>query len=62
MADFCKECSIEIYGEDSGDLKGLCEAGFVAMVICEGCGPTYVDPEGLCTVVDCLRTHREEKK
>ena len=23
MADFCKQCSIENFGEDSGDLMGL---------------------------------------
>ena len=23
MADFCKDCSIEMFGRDTGDLKGL---------------------------------------
>lgn len=61
MADFCQECSNDIFGEDFGDLKGLCQTGFVSMVICEGCGPTYVDSDGRCAVKDCLQKHRLEE-
>lgn len=44
MADLCKQCSVEIYGEDSGDLAGF-EDG--TMVLCEGCGRWItVDAEG----------------
>ena len=51
MADFCKDCSEELFGRDCGDLKGLItedqwKEGYAAPVICEGCGYTYVDHEG----------------
>ena len=53
MADFCKQCSIEHFGEDFGDLKGCTTKedwakGLAAIVICEGCGIIQVDPEGSC--------------
>ncbi len=47
MADFCKECSIVMFGEDFGDLAGLVEEGDVAVVLCEGCGTVAVDDEGV---------------
>ena len=37
MADFCHDCSIEIFGRDCKDLYGLCEKGDYIWVICEGC-------------------------
>lgn len=51
MADFCKDCSEELFGRDCEDLKGLItedqwKEGYAAPVICEGCGYTYVDHEG----------------
>jgi hypothetical protein len=51
MADFCKDCSIEMFGRDTGDLKGLIteddfKAGYAMPVICEGCGCIWVDHEG----------------
>ena len=52
MADFCHECSIETFGEDFGDLKGIgkpgvtLEPGYGWQAICEGCGPILVDNEG----------------
>jgi predicted nucleic-acid-binding Zn-ribbon protein len=66
VADFCKQCSIEIFGEDHGDLKGIGEyrdklpdidnsLGWFA--ICEGCGYTIVDDDGQCISKDC-RIHR----
>ena len=45
MADFCKQCSEELFNRDSGDLAGLCNKGMID-VICEGCGPIYVDSTG----------------
>ena len=58
MADFCAQCSIEIFGEDFGDLKGLIKEkdarkGLVACVICEGCDFTEVDHTGKCVAVYC---------
>jgi len=60
MADFCKKCSEELFGEDMRDLAGLISAekvakGFGAMVICEGCGGVLVDHEGRCISKDCVR-------
>jgi len=47
MADFCKQCSEEMFGQDFGDLAfgedRLWEA------ICEGCGFTIVDGDGVCS-------------
>lgn len=62
MADFCQQCSIEHLGEDFGDLKGLSTPEDTAKekfmeVLCEGCGPTYVDHEGICRSPDCMCHH-----
>lgn len=51
MADFCKECSIDMWGGDSKDLAGLItqeevSKGYGALVLCEGCGMIRVDHEG----------------
>jgi len=62
MADFCKQCSIDHFGEDLGDLSGLSSEedtrkGMYAVVICEGCGPCQVDHTGKCVSKDCLCKH-----
>lgn len=63
MADFCKQCSIEIFGKDSQDLAGLTSPeeaaqGRFAYTICEGCGPVYLAPDGSC-LGGCLdKSHR----
>ena len=62
MADFCRQCSEEMFGEDFEDLKGLIAAdevqkGFGACVLCEGCGATLVDSEGNCISKDCLTSN-----
>ena len=49
MADFCKACSIEVWGEDGGDLTGLTTpdqqaAGLYREALCETCGFTIVNP------------------
>ena len=59
MADFCKQCSIAGFGEDYGDLAGLNvdadgKAWPYTVVLCEGCGPIQVNPEGVCVSCDCL--------
>lgn len=61
MADFCKACSLHHFNQDAGDLAGLCTPqdnaqGFFAQVLCEGCGPIYVDHEGVCQGF-CLEAH-----
>ena len=53
MADFCKQCSEQLFGEDFGDLKGLSPQDCLttdryAVVLCEGCGTTQVDNDGNC--------------
>lgn len=57
MADFCKQCSIDTFGEDSKDLAGLCKEGETIIVLCEGCGCTEVDWKGKCINPDCLEKH-----
>jgi hypothetical protein len=57
MADFCKDCSIELFGEDHGDLAGISikenEAeDLYPIVICEGCGIIEVNTEGVCQGCD----------
>ena len=51
MADFCMDCSLEIFGEDLGDLAGLgngkvLQPGYGWVALCEGCGPILVDSSG----------------
>ena len=61
MADFCRQCSLDLFGQDAGDLRGLggkddkpLEPGEGYLVICEGCGPTLVNKDGECIAEDCL--------
>lgn len=59
MADFCKQCSDDTFGEDFKELANLSKvedslAGVFAVVICEGCGPTQVDHLGNCISPYCL--------
>lgn len=55
MADFCQECSIDMFGKDFGDLahagaRDLTQEelnkGEGWVVLCEGCGWITVDNEG----------------
>lgn len=62
MADFCAQCSVDIFGEDFGDLAGLGDGtalkpGEGWLALCEGCGPTCVDPEGRCIAPNCDKKH-----
>lgn len=60
MADFCKACSDKLFGPGMPpDLGGITKEpewlqGLAVSVICEGCGPIQVDPEGNCVSQDCL--------
>jgi hypothetical protein len=65
MADFCKQCSIDNFGEDFGDLAGITKPedfaeGKAVIVICEGCGVVQVDPDGVCISADCLEKGHKE--
>lgn len=60
MADFCRACSIEIFGEDHRELAEITTEeqqakGHYAVVICEGCGIIQVDKDGNCVSKDCLK-------
>lgn len=46
MADFCAQHSIELFDEDFGDFKGLCGPDECIQVLCESCGPVYVNHKG----------------
>lgn len=64
MADFCKQCSVEIFGKDFKELAGITTPahwadGKAVVVICEGCGPIQVDPDGNCISQDCIGDHRK---
>ncbi|QPB12249.1 hypothetical protein [Providencia phage PSTCR5] len=57
MADFCRDCAIDILGFDTKDLAGLITKedmynGIRAHVICEGCGWILVDHNGVRVSVD----------
>jgi len=61
MADFCEQCSKDM-GFSENDLRGITKPedvvqGLYAVVLCEGCGPIQVDPEGNCISADCLLKH-----
>ncbi len=69
MADFCKQCSIELFGEDCGDLKGISSRsltedeiknGIGWTALCEGCGSTVVNDDGECIFPHCLKKHEKE--
>lgn len=60
MANFCKACSIELFGKDFGDLAGITRKsherrGEAMVVICEGCGVIQVNHLGECISSDCLK-------
>lgn len=62
MADFCKQCSIDNFGEDYGDLANLrpdlvLADGEGLLVLCEGCGPAIVLHDGTCISKDCDKKH-----
>ena len=65
MADFCKQCSIQQFGEDFGDLAGLCtemdnEHNQYPEALCEGCGFIQVNYLGECVHADtCLGKHEQ---
>lgn len=65
MADFCKQCSIDMFGEDFKDLQGLSTSsdtanGLYATALCEGCGATQVDHLGICVSPHCDKKHGEK--
>lgn len=61
MADFCKQCSIQYLGSDFGDLAGIADPGMLSSQLCEGCGYTWVDENGVCCS-DCMQRHSLQEK
>jgi hypothetical protein len=66
MADFCRQCIRDVLGVvpnfGQADLEGLTRPedwaeGKAVEVICEGCGPTQVDPTGRCVSDVCTINH-----
>lgn len=60
MADFCKQCSMEIFLEDYGDLANLGPASELTegngwKALCEGCGSIVVAQDGSCIAKWCRR-------
>ena len=49
MADFCVQCA-----PDLGGLVGIAKIGWIAPVICECCGHTWVDSQGNCVYKRCI--------
>lgn len=62
MAEFCKQCYIALLDLDDTDFADLCDKGFTIIVLCEGCGPTEVDSEGICVATNCLEQHWRSRK
>lgn len=67
MAEFCRQCSEKIFGEDVKDLAGLSKPEDTELdrfvgVLCEGCGFVCVDHEGTCTGGDGCRRHHKYVK
>ncbi len=64
MAEFCQQCSLEIFNEDFKELAGLGHEellpGYGWQALCEGCGMTLVDNDGKCVNKDCKK-HGKEK-
>lgn len=63
MAEFCRQCAERLGLEGwEDDFKGLTSKknwaeGKAALVLCEGCGPIQVDPDGKCVTKNCSEKH-----
>ena len=65
MADFCKQCSEDMFGPGHNDFEWakdhLTEAqernGYGISALCEGCGFTMVNRAGEC-ITDCMLHHK----
>ena len=62
MSDFCKQCSMDVFGEDFGDMAKLSTLEdtankLYASVLCEDCGYIQVDHEGNCITHECKEHH-----
>lgn len=62
MSAYCKQCSIELFGEDCRNFYMLTtpeetEAKVFSTVQCSGCGETQVNHEGECVSPNCSKHH-----
>lgn len=67
MADYCQQCSVDLFGKDFRELAGLgrgkkLDAGMGWTAMCEWCGLTLVDDEGRCIAPQCTRHGSEDAK
>lgn len=66
MADFCKQCTLDLFGPDvPNDMAGIStpedtENGLFACVLCEECGCCQVDHTGKCISDDCFHEHGKQ--
>lgn len=60
MAGFCKQCSLRELEHDSKSLADLCPKYHTAQAVCELCGPTFVDHNGVCVYHDCFDRHGDD--
>ena len=51
MAEYCAQCA-KTYNMRNGFINE-CKPNFLALVICEGCGPIQVNHKGECVSHDC---------
>lgn len=63
MADFCKKCSIKMFGEDYEELANITteddtKHDMYAVVLCESCGPIQINHLGECVSPDCEECKR----
>ena len=49
MSAFCGQCSVDMFGEDFGDLSGFGDH----IDLCETCGYVWVDGFGQCVDPEC---------
>ena len=59
MADFCKQCSEDMFGKDFGDLTH--DSFGPIWALCEGCGfRCLVEKDGTCVSPSCLKQHGKQ--
>ena len=62
MSEYCRQCSINVFGHDYGDLAGLAPPGQHTKALCEACehpGPCIVDRRGVCQIREPQRYDRD---
>lgn len=63
MADYCKQCSKEIFDSILNDFYDLSVKdhpdGQYRTVLCDGCGQIQVTWDGTCVSEDCMGDHRK---